>query len=260
LAAASPSFIAILASLAGGIYVGRSVFPQVDEAQENRRRVELLRQEIPQRANTGYSAKTVGIGLEKVPVILQSWKELVVEGPPPLPPPPATAAPVTENLPNLLAQWQSQPAGPARAAQTMAVSSLWGRIDPLGAQGWMAQLTDATELAAAQQGLANGWSAVEPFAASEWLATIPEGAARTAVVSAFTKAAGPVAPLLALTFALSVEDVAVRTEVASHVLGYAARACPVEAETLLRGADIPSAEMKALVAKLSNLKPEGGQP
>ncbi len=256
----APSFLVLLVFVAGGIYVGRSVFPKVHQEREVARRLELLSREVAERGNSGLGTKVAGAGLEKVPVLLTSWQSLNAVPTTTLPVAPALPPAMSENLPALLAAWEKSPAGGTRASGAADIGRLWGRLDPEGAIAWAAQLKDASELSAAHQGLAQGWAAVEPFAASEWVAALAEGPERTAVVSAFVKGSGKVAPQLALGFAITIEDEAVRGEVVHGVLRYAAQSCPEEAEALLKSAALPSQESADFLARLRSDLTGGDQP
>ena len=257
----APSFLALLVFLAGGIYVGRSVFPKVHQEREIARRLELLSREVAERGNGGIGTSVAGKGFEKVPAILTAWQSMASGPTAPLP----VAEPMLpvaggENLSAMLSIWEQSPTGGVRAAGAADIGRLWGRLDPEGAIAWSGKLKDAAELSAAHQGMAQGWGGVEPFAASEWVATLPEGPERTAVVSAFVKGAGKVAPQLALGFAITIEDELVRAEVVHGVLRYAAQSCPAEAEAMLRGADLQPRESADFLARLASDLSGGGQP
>jgi hypothetical protein len=259
-ATVSPSFLAILVSLAGGIYVGRSVLPLINQDREIARRVEILGREVAERGSSGLGTKVVDASMQRVPEILQAWQNLGVRPATTLPEAKPLPPGSSENLTTVLGAWQQSPSGALRAAQAAEAAVMWGRLDPQGAIAWVDKISDEAERAAARQGIAKGWGGVEPMAASEWVVTLPEGAERTAVVSAFAKAAGKQSPALALGFGLSVEDVVVRGEIVRAVLRSAAQRCPEEAEQQIQGAHLSNEERKDFLERLASYQTGGDQP
>jgi hypothetical protein len=250
----APSFVAILVFLAGGLYVGRSVFPSVDEEREINRRLATLERGFAERAGGQFGTTLVGRGAEQWPALEASWKfmEPVVASAT------KTAAVGTEeNLGKWLVEFGNADAT-GRLPLAPQIGRLWATYDPAGALLWIAQLEDVAEKSAAYQGLAQGWAKTEPLAASEWLVDFPAGPDRSAVVSAFVKSAAKATPQLALGLALEIPEPPLRAELVDVALKQAARVLPQEAAGMIQAAELTAQERTDFIESLESYQLGGG--
>ena len=253
----SPSFLAILFFLAGGLYLGRVVFPKVDPEREIARRLADRERKSAEAPVSGFGTAVTGASMEKWTEVVKGWKFM---DPVVAPKEGLTAAAMDLNLGEMKKAFQKAE-GAARLTQAVAMGQAWGQVDPAGAIAWADKLPDAAERSAAHQGVAQGWAKEEPIPASEWLAAMEEGPERNAIVSAYVKAAAPSCPRLALAFALSEADPAERAKLVGQALKSASVLIPEEAEDMLASARISPREKEDFRESLSNLRQGvGGEP
>lgn len=253
----SPSFLAILLFLAGGLYVGRSLFPKVDSESEIARRLADLERKSVEAPVSGFGSAVTGATMEKWPAVVDGLKFME----------PAAAAkegikPAAKeiNLGEMRMAYQKLE-GAARLTQAVVLGQAWGQLDPAGAIAWGSALPEAAEQSAAHQGVAQAWAKEEPVAAAEWISAMEEGPERNAIVSAYVMAAAPSSPRLALAFALSEPDSAVRAKLVEQALKSASVLIPEEAEAMLGSADLSPREKEDFNESLSSLRTGvGGEP
>lgn len=252
----SPSFLALLVSLAGGLYVGRSLFPLSDPEREIARRVIDLENKSPEQSATGFGTAVTGERLEKWPEVEAGWKfmeraaaddEAAKGG----------IATVETNVGQLRVEFPKSE-GAERLTLAAKLGRAWGTLSPPEAIAWADALSEPAEQSAAHQGIAQGWGGVEPLAASEWIAALPESPERQAIVSAFVKASAESCPRLALAFGLAVTDPAERAQLVGIALKPAAAMVPEEAQAMLSAAEISPREKEAFQESLSSHQSGGG--
>lgn len=253
----SPSFLAILIFISGGLFAGRSFFPNLNEESEIAKRVEQLESTMASRANSGRGQVILGKQMERWATLQAEWKfmDSVKQEPTTAT---ASVTPQEGNL-VLLQHALKKSSDSQRMSALVELAALWGRVDPPSARDWADSLDDPDQRSTARQEVIKSWAGIEPWQASEWLASLPANdPSLTPTIHAFVKACARTNPRLALGFALSVQDKLIRTELTDFSLKYASLALPTDAAEMVRGAGLSPREQQDYLESLSTYRnPQG---